>query len=348
MAKLYPSYNPRYPKYRGDSARAQSTKKQHRIQKADFSSAVEKNKKLNSSSTNKSEAKNQKENKEKIPRDLDVQAQDWGYEQATGKTGTRWMQYQKGDFEADKGKKYDPESDSNDEYASGWEETEQYNYEKNKRFGFLSDLDGEERAEAESEINASFESGYVAGMREIEGDNKHVHVSEDPKTGNQTVHEINDETGHKKELSSEESREKYGVVPKENKKDFSHEMKEKDVWTERDVNLIKRRMNDKKIKHDDVFKDDGEGHQLTPEQQEKGWSWLRNQYKTPNGVERKNNPFGEREMDIIDNPREIRCVGFYNAGNAYVDFHVPLYRAYSKDGDYMEYYVSGGQVHVIG
>lgn len=38
---------------------------------------------------------------------------------------------------------------------------------------------------------------------------------------------------------------------------------------------------------------------LTPEQNEKGYKWLMNQWKTPTGKIRKNNPFRQREQSIL-------------------------------------------------
>jgi len=124
---------------------------------------------------------------------------------------------------------------------------------------------------------------------------------------------------------------------------------DKPVLTEREVNLLMRRINAGKIKPSDLSKIkriyDGEGIPLTPEQSEKGRRYLYNLWKTPRGKERKNNPFGYREEDIIDNLREIRLRDVYSErGN----FYVPLYEAISKQGNSMEYYVSGGKISIVG
>lgn len=92
---------------------------------------------------------------------------------------------------------------------------------------------------------------------------------------------------------------------------------------------------------------------ITPEQSEKGINWLRNQWKTPRGVERKNNPFGYREEDCIENFDHFTFGGTYNDANYYMAQnglanHLPLYVVHAKDGSSFEYYVSGGQVNITG
>ncbi len=71
-----------------------------------------------------------------------------------------------------------------------------------------------------------------------------------------------------------------------------------------------------------------------------------NLYKTPTGKERKNNPFGYREKNILDNYKgeRFQFVGFYNNGNRWRDYYIPIY---SLCG--MEYYVnSEGSIQIVG
>lgn len=70
-----------------------------------------------------------------------------------------------------------------------------------------------------------------------------------------------------------------------------------------------------------------------------------NLYKTPTGKERKNNPFGYREMNILDNykGKRFQFVGFYNDGNRWHDYYTPIY---SLCG--MEYYVNSEGIQIIG
>lgn len=86
--------------------------------------------------------------------------------------------------------------------------------------------------------------------------------------------------------------------------------------------------------------------EVTEEQSAKGYKWLMNLYKTPTGKERKNNPFGYREMNILDNYKgeRFQFVGFYNNGNRWRDYYIPIY---SLCG--MEYYVnSEGSIQIVG
>lgn len=86
---------------------------------------------------------------------------------------------------------------------------------------------------------------------------------------------------------------------------------------------------------------------LCDEQVQKGYDWLMDQWKSPRGAERKNNPFGYREQDVLDNFSTITFNGYYDAGNYHHSFHVPLYLV-SGNETTLEYYVLGGQIHIIG
>lgn len=86
--------------------------------------------------------------------------------------------------------------------------------------------------------------------------------------------------------------------------------------------------------------------ELNPEQQKKGIYFLIDQWKTSRGIERKNNPFGYREQEVLDNYTDIVLSGFYNAGNAYVDYYLPLYLVSSKDNSFEYYY--NGKIQIVG
>jgi len=86
---------------------------------------------------------------------------------------------------------------------------------------------------------------------------------------------------------------------------------------------------------------------LSDTQQQKGIEFLMNQWKSPRGTERKNNPFGYREQEILENVDRLVLHSLYNAGNAYHDNYLPLYLCYSKDGDSFEYYYDG-KVQIVG
>jgi hypothetical protein len=91
-----------------------------------------------------------------------------------------------------------------------------------------------------------------------------------------------------------------------------------------------------------------EGTKLTDEQSQKGYDWLKNLWKSPTGKERKNNPFGYREQAALENFDRCELSGYYDADNGYRSFYIPIYDVYSKDGYGFNYYVSGGEISIIG
>ena len=96
------------------------------------------------------------------------------------------------------------------------------------------------------------------------------------------------------------------------------------------------------------------GFDITPEQSKKGFNWLWNLYKTPGGRERKNNPYGWREIYVLENFDGFTLEGFHDTSRyGGSPFYVPIYNAWSKPDNEghrrgFEYYVSGGEVHIIG
>lgn len=87
--------------------------------------------------------------------------------------------------------------------------------------------------------------------------------------------------------------------------------------TEREVLLLKKRANNGDNEAANFYPGCDTEIEVTEEQSAKGFAWLMNLYKTPTGKERKNNPFGYREMNILDNYKgeRFQFVGFYNNGN---------------------------------
>jgi hypothetical protein len=137
------------------------------------------------------------------------------------------------------------------------------------------------------------------------------------------------------------------------KKYFLTEIKNKGTITEGEILLIKRRLNDGNYTEKEVREalQDSEGYvsyKLTPEQKQKGKEYLIEQYKSPKGVERKNNPFGYREMNALDNFEDISFEGFYDNSNAYTKNYVPLYYVKGSDGSSFEYYIDYKGVNIVG
>lgn len=121
-------------------------------------------------------------------------------------------------------------------------------------------------------------------------------------------------------------------------------IEESNLITESEILLLKRRLNKgEKIDLDYVWNNE---IALTPEQNKKGIDFLMNQYITPRGIERKNNPFGYREIEILKNFSHFEFRGFYDAGNYHNSFYIPLYICCSAD-DAFEYYYNG-KVNIIG
>ena len=123
------------------------------------------------------------------------------------------------------------------------------------------------------------------------------------------------------------------------------EISKREIITEKEINLIKNRSN---RLQKDLFDYDIDPIEVTSEQTEKGLKWLLNQYQTPKGQIRKNNPFGYREIEVLksENPKAY-FNGLYNAGNHFRVFYVPIYEYVSDKGSF-EYYVSGGEINIIG
>lgn len=118
--------------------------------------------------------------------------------------------------------------------------------------------------------------------------------------------------------------------------------------TEREINLLNRRLNaEGRDTLDYDLIENRFGLALTHEQERKALAWLNNQWKTSTGKERKNNPFGYREEKILENATDVTFIEFYNAGNSFVNYFLPVYRVYSSDGSFT-YYVQGGEVNIVG
>jgi hypothetical protein len=124
------------------------------------------------------------------------------------------------------------------------------------------------------------------------------------------------------------------------------EFKGKQRLTERDVKLLLRRLYDGKISTRQLREG---GYSLTPDQVEKGRKWLMAQWVTPKGVERKNNPFGYREQEILERFRTIRLADVHDISlyrSAFKNY-VPIYECLGA-GDGFQYYIQGGTISIVG
>lgn len=117
--------------------------------------------------------------------------------------------------------------------------------------------------------------------------------------------------------------------------------KELTTW---DVKLICRRINaGRDVDLSDVW--DNPRKLLNDEQ---GRNWLLSKWKSATGRVRKNNPYGYREQKVLENYAGIEFAGVYDTGNRHISHYVPLWSVVSKDGDSFQYYISGGEIHIVG
>jgi len=135
------------------------------------------------------------------------------------------------------------------------------------------------------------------------------------------------------------------MVKAKKERDWFAEFKGKQKLTEQEVNLMKKRLNDGKV---DVHRMREGGYALTPDQVAKGKAWLMDKWRTTRGVERKNCPFGYREMAALETFKTIRLIDWYDMSRyGRQPFYVPVYEVVGKDG-YFQYYVGGGEPQIIG
>ncbi len=128
----------------------------------------------------------------------------------------------------------------------------------------------------------------------------------------------------------------------------------KRTWTEKELLAFKKFISQDGQASDNALNEfhnnpliyDAEGINLTPDQVKKGFKYLYNLGFTPKGKKRSNSPFGYREYDIIENPKDIVLLDFYRP-SFWNNFRVPLYQAIGG-GTSMDYYVSGGEISIVG
>lgn len=112
---------------------------------------------------------------------------------------------------------------------------------------------------------------------------------------------------------------------------------------ENEINLLKNRLNRGDSLVWDLW-DIDTPLMISQEQTEKGLNWLTNQWKTPTGKERKNNPLGYWEQDILSKFDHFEFTDFASCGNGWVCFYSPVYKVVDIYGDSFTYYVYGGQM----
>ena len=113
--------------------------------------------------------------------------------------------------------------------------------------------------------------------------------------------------------------------------------------TEREMLLLKSRSN--KAQKDLFQYDEFSGYiPLSEEWSNKGLQWLKSLLKK-NGEPKAGQNLGFREIEIIKTakPSEFSFVCFYDAGNCFYHYYLPVYNVAG-----MEYFVYCGKINVIG
>lgn len=89
------------------------------------------------------------------------------------------------------------------------------------------------------------------------------------------------------------------------------------------------------------------GVRLSEPQTAQGLAWLLNLWKTPTGKERKNNPFGWREIQTLESFEAFYLIDYCDAGNAYRPYFIPVYRVEGSNGAF-DYVMRNGTAYIIG
>lgn len=120
------------------------------------------------------------------------------------------------------------------------------------------------------------------------------------------------------------------------------------VISEKDLNLLKNRINHRLCEYEDIEPLFLDCVTLSDDQTAKGIKWLRNLCKTPAGKERKNNPFGAREISVLEGENiKIDLCGLYDTGKCGFRNYQPNYCVYSENGSF-EYvpYCNGYECYI--
>lgn len=113
------------------------------------------------------------------------------------------------------------------------------------------------------------------------------------------------------------------------------EILEAGVISEKNLTLLKSRLNRNLCEYEDIEPLFFDYVALNEEQTAKGVKWLRNLYKTPAGKVSKNNPFGAREISVLESEDlKIDLCGFFDAGRYGCHNYIPNYCVYGKNGSF--------------
>ena len=133
-----------------------------------------------------------------------------------------------------------------------------------------------------------------------------------------------------------------------NNKELVETIKNQGFATEKQILLLKSRINKSRENAHEMFKmlDSVMPIRLTEEQTAKGREWLIRKNLKNNGQFRKNATLSENEISILkDAKTEAYLSNFYDLGNGYITNNVPIYR-YKNNNDCFEYYVQFGDAQL--
>jgi type I site-specific restriction endonuclease len=133
-----------------------------------------------------------------------------------------------------------------------------------------------------------------------------------------------------------------------NNKELVETIKNQGFATEKQILLLKSRINKSRENAHEMFKmlDSVMPIKLTAEQTAKGREWLLRKNLKNNGQFRKNATLSENEISILkDAKTEAYLSNFYDLGNGFITNNVPIYR-YKNANDCFEYYVQFGDVQL--
>ena len=116
--------------------------------------------------------------------------------------------------------------------------------------------------------------------------------------------------------------------------------------TEGEILKVKKRLNNSPRWEEELEQFNNKmpvrGYAVTPEQTEKGLTWLRDLYKSPTGKICKSNPFTPAEMDALDNFKEVRLVDMQDESTDYGKavgnrYFIQVYEVIGRDGPAFAY-----------
>jgi hypothetical protein len=142
---------------------------------------------------------------------------------------------------------------------------------------------------------------------------------------------------------------KYTSLAKGGKTNEFADVYNDNVITEKQINLIKTRLNNGKVEETRDIVDYiwNNNPKLSGEQNSKGIKFLMNLWKSPTGKERTNNPFGYREQDALETFEYFELAGFSDISRyGQRGFYVPLYNVIGKDSSFQYYY--DGKMNIVG